>query len=116
MKNVITPSIPNRSRLMNIFEKLEHWDTLFKYKIRIKERLIIFKINFDINVYSECVLLRVFQSNEKYIDIPLLRGINISEYLLENNYGEIKFEIINATLSKKASWKIKSFKVQYVIC
>lgn len=116
MKNVITPNIPNRNILMNIFEKLEHWDTLFKYKIKIKERLIIFKINFDINVYSKCLLLRVFQSNEKYIDIPLLKGSNTNEYLLENNCGEIKFEIINATLSKKAFWKIKSFKVQYVVC
>ena len=59
-------------------------------------------------------LLRVFQSNKKYIDIPLLRGTNSNEYLLENNCGEIKFEIINSTLSKNAFWKIKSFKVDYV--
>ncbi len=116
MKNIINPNIPNRSILKNIFKELKHWDTLFKYKLKIKERLIIFKINFDINVYSKCVLLRVFQSNKKYIDIPLLRGANTNEYLLENNCGEIKFEIINSPLSKNAFWKIKSFKVDYVVC
>ena len=115
-KNIINPNIPNGSILKNIFKKFEHWDTLFKYKIKIKERLIIFKINFDINVYSKCVLLRVFQSNKKYIDIPLLRGTNSNEYLLENNCGEIKFEIINAPLSNKAFWKIKLFQITYVVC
>ena len=54
-KNIINPNIPNGSILKNIFKKFKHWDTLFKYKIKIKERLIIFKINFDINVYSKCV-------------------------------------------------------------
>ena len=116
MKNIINPNIPNRSILKNIFKELKHWDTLFKYKLKIKEKLIIFKINFDINVYSKCVLLRVFQSNKKYIDIPLLRGANTNEYLIENNCGEIKFEIINSPLSKNAFWKIKSFKVNYVVC
>ena len=62
------------------------------------------------------MLLRVFQSNKKYIDIPLLRGANTNEYLIENNCGEIKFEIINSPLSKNAFWKIKSFKVNYVVC
>ncbi len=115
-KKIITPSVPNRSVLKNIFKSLNHWDILFKFKLEIEERLILLKINFDINVYSKCLLLRFFQNNEKFIDIPLLRGANINEYLLENNCGEIKFEIINANLSKKAFWNIKSFKIQYVVC
>ncbi len=115
-EKIITPPVPNRSILKNIFKFINHWDTLFKFKLEIEKRLILFKINFDINILSEGVLLRIFKNSKNYIEIPLLKGSNVNEYFLENNCGEIKFEIINAPLSNKAFWKVKLFQIEYVVC
>ena len=108
--------MPNRGVLKNIFKFTNHWDTLFKFKLEIEKRLILFKINFDVNILSEGVLLRIFKNSKNYIEIPLLKGSNINEYFLENNCGEIRFEIINAPLSNKAFWKVKLFQIEYVVC
>ena len=116
IKKIITPPVPNRSVLKNIFKSSNHWDTLFKFKLEIEKRLILFKINFDINILSEGVLLRIFKNSKNYIEIPLLKGSNVNEYFLANNCGEIRFEIVNAPLSNKAFWKVKLFQIEYVVC
>ena len=116
IKKKVAPPVPNRSVLKNIFKSVNHWDTLFKFNLKIEKRLILFKINFDINILSEGVLLRIFNNNKNYIEIPLLKGSNVNEYFLANNCGEIRFEIINAPLSNKAFWKVKLFQIEYVVC
>ena len=116
IKKIITPHIPNRNILKSFFKSLEPWDLLFNFKLKLEERLILFKINFNINVHSQGILLRFFKNDKNYIDIPLLQGSNINEYFMSNTLGEIKFEIINAPLSKKATWKVKSFKIEYAVC
>ena len=51
-----------------------------------------------------CVI-KSFSVNKKYIDIPLLRGANSNENLIENNCGEIKFQLLILLCPKMLSGK-----------
>lgn len=105
--------LPNRFGFFKRFEKISGWHEFYSKSLQITKKLIFIKIHYNITVFSNGILLRLYKTENEYYDIPLLKGKNRDQYIYTNNAGSLKVKLINANIDDVALWNVNSFKVQY---